>query len=362
MDFLKKFDDAASITRDDLIEILKIDEPAVLEQLFKAAYEVKKRYVGTTVHLRGIVEIGNICSKNCYYCGIRGGNRKVERFMLSREEIIESAMTAYSFNYGSAVLQGGEISNPDFVDMIESILLELKERTGGKLGITLSLGEQRRETYERWFSAGAHRYLLRIESSNPELYRKLHPVDHSYDKRLECLHMLKEAGYQTGTGVMIGLPYQTLSDLAGDILFFRDFDIDMIGMGPYLVHPDTPLAAEVPDFEQIRDTQLSLGLKMIAVARLLLKDVNIASTTALQALDAHGRERGLLAGGNVIMPNVTATKYRKSYLLYEGKPGIDENSEQSRHNLEMSIAKTGETIEYDSWGDSPHFYARNATS
>ena len=256
------------------------------------------------------------------------------------------------------MIQGGERDDEPFIKLIEDAVREIKEKSAGRLGITLSMGEQMPAVYRRWFDAGAHRYLLRIESSNPELYRKLHPPDHSHAARLKCLETLKAIGYQVGTGVMIGLPFQTIDDLVGDLLFFQKMDVDMIGMGPYLVSRDTPLAKEMPDFETLKAQQLKLGLKMIAAARLLLKNVNIAATTALQALDPRGREQGLLAGANVIMPNLTAVQYRSSYQLYDNKPCLDENSEQCRFCLERRVQSIGESIAWDEWGDSRHFAAR----
>jgi biotin synthase len=337
----------------EIIRMLSLTEPSEIENLFKQAYEVKKQNVGTTVYFRGIVEISNICKKNCYYCGIRRDNAKVERFKLEEEEVITSALWAYEQHYGSVVLQSGERDDEEFVCYIENIVHELKKRSEGRLGITLSLGEQTEKTYRRWYAAGAHRYLLRIETSSPELYKKLHPADHDWQKRWDCLRTLKKLGYQTGTGVMIGLPYQTLEDLARDVQFFYDEDIDMIGMGPFIPHAETPLADALPGYDG--DKQLELALKMIAVCRILLQDVNIASTTALQALKPDGRELGLLAGANIIMPNITDPKYRGNYQLYNGKPCLDENASLCRNCLERRVSSIGETIGYDQWGDSPHF-------
>ncbi len=336
-----------------IIHLLGLSEPEDINSLFKQAYEVKKQYVGNTVYFRGIVELSNICKKNCYYCGIRRDNQNVERFRLTQEEIIQSALWAYEQHYGSVVLQSGERDDEEFVRFIEEVVRALKERTSGRLGITLSLGEQTEETYRRWFEAGAHRYLLRIETSAPELYKKLHPADHDWVRRRDCIRTLKKLGFQTGTGIMIGLPYQTLEDLAHDVQFFYDEDIDMIGMGPFIPHQDTPLAHALPDYDEAR--QLELGLKMIAVCRILLMDVNIASTTALQALKPDGRELGLLAGANIIMPNITDPKYRGNYQLYNGKPCLDENASLCRDCLDNRVRGIGETIGYDEWGDSPHF-------
>lgn len=353
-----KIESEQPLTASDLRKILELEYPADLDRLFKAAYAVKERVSGRKVFLRGIIEASNICAKDCYYCGIRKSSRNIERFQLSISEIVDAAMWADTHHYGSIVIQSGERCDEPFVKLIEDAVREIKVKSGGRLGITLSMGEQTPEVYRRWFNAGAHRYLLRIESSNPELYRKLHPADHSHAVRLKCLETLRNTGYQVGTGVMIGLPFQTLDDLVGDLLFFQRMDVDMIGMGPYLVSKETPLAKEMPDFETLKAQQLKLGLKMIAAARLLLKNVNIAATTALQALDPRGREQGLLAGANVIMPNLTAVQYRSSYQLYDNKPCLDENSEQCRFCLERRVQSIGESIAWDEWGDSRHFAAR----
>lgn len=326
------------------------------------AYEIKLQYVGNKVFFRGIIELSNICCKDCLYCGLRKSSRTQTRYMMPREEIVECAVWAFENQYGSIVLQAGERNDAEFISFIEETLCEIKEKTSGKLGVTISLGEQAEDTYHKWFAAGAHRYLLRIETSNRELYKTLHPNDalHDFDTRLNCIKSLQNLGYQTGTGVMVGLPGQTLLDLADDILFFKSMDIDMIGMGPYIVCNDTPLAARMPDFDKIRNEQFLLGLKMIAVARIILKDVNIASTTALQALNSEGREMGLKAGGNVIMPNITPVKYRRDYQLYEDKPCLDENASLCRNCLEKRIESIGEEIGYGKWGDPRHFITRTA--
>ncbi len=342
--------------RSELIEMLSINDIAGMEALYRKAYEVKREYVGTKVYFRGLIELSNVCAKNCYYCGIRSENSSVERYTISREEVLAEARWCYEQRYGSIVLQAGERSDREWTDFVADLVHEIKGLSGGKLGITLSLGEQPEEVYKLWYEAGAHRYLLRIEASNPSLYRSLHPADHSFMERLGCLRTLKKLNYQTGTGVMIGLPGQTIEDLADDILFFHDEDIDMIGMGPFIPHHDTPYGHLVAGYNP--EASLQMGLKMIAATRLALKDVNIASTTALQALQPAGREMGLLAGANIIMPNITDTSFRKCYQLYEGKPGLDENAISSRNALERSIISIGETIGYGEWGDSQHFKAK----
>lgn len=347
----------SNYTKPDIINLLSINEDDV-NKLYQKAYETKSKTVGNTVYYRGIIEFSNICEKNCYYCGIRRDNENPDRYRMRKEEIIQAAEFAQKSDYGSLVLQSGEIKNPAFTDYIASLLKEIKNIQGRELGVTLSLGEQTLETYRKWFEAGAHRYLLRIETSNSELYKKLHPHDHDFTSRFKALENLKKCGYQVGTGMMIGLPGQTKENLAEDILFMKKHDIDMIGMGPFIPHPDTPMADSLGAFDEIKNEQLELSLKMIAITRIVLKDVNIAATTALQALDPIGREKGLQAGANIIMPNITDTKYREGYQLYENKPCLDENSAMCKGCLEARISSIGEKIGYNEWGDSPHYYKR----
>jgi len=328
------------------------------EALFKAAYDVKCRTVGRRVAFRGLVEFGNVCEKNCYYCGIRRDNGNVRRYRMDADEIVRAAVWAYKAGYGSAVLQSGELTGEANAAFVEDVLRRIHAAAGDGFGITLSLGEQPEETYRRWREAGAHRYLLRIETSSPELYAKLHPADHSWERRRDCLRALRRCGYQVGTGVMSGLPGQTMDDLASDIEFFAAEDVDMIGMGPYIPHPDTPLGKDVAWTPAVAKERLELGFRMIAATRLYLHDVNIAAATALQALDHEGREKGLLAGANVIMPNVTDKQYRADYQLYAGKPCLDENASVCRGCLERRIAAIGEEILWNERGDSPHFRSR----
>ena len=328
-------------------------------KLFAQAAEVKRKYVGNYVYFRGLIEYSNICSKNCYYCGIRSGNAKMERYSLTDKEVLEAAQFAYRESYASLVLQSGEVNTPQFTAKITELLQQIGKATDYKMGITLSLGEQTRDTYLQWREAGARRYLLRVESSNPELYNKIHPQNskHDYNQRLNAIKLLRETGYQVGTGVMIGLPFQTLDDLACDLLFFRDYDIDMVGMGPYIEHEDTPLY-------QYRDTLLplterfDLSLKMIAILRIMMKDINIAATTAMQTIDKTGREKALKVGANVMMPNLTPAKYRENYLLYQNKPCIDEEAAQCKNCMEIRVRLAGDTIAYGEWGDSRHFQNR----
>ena len=347
------------LSREELTTLLSISDPKNIQALFDCAYEIKTRHVGKVAYFRGIIECSNLCTKDCFYCGIRKSNSKVERFEMDEEEMLREALWAFNADYGSCVIQAGERSDPAWVDKIERVVRQIRADTEGKLGITLSLGEQTEETYRRWRDAGAHRYLLRVETSNPELYKKLHPADHHFEERVACLRRLKQTGWQVGTGVMMGLPGQTMEDLADDILFFQKMDIDMIGMGPYIPHTDTPLGKSVPSYSEAEKKEaLLLGLKMIAVTRIALKDINIAAATALQALEYTGREQGLQCGANVIMPNVTETDYRPKYQLYDNKPCLDENSSMCRGCLSGRIQGIGETVGFGEWGDAPHYFRR----
>jgi biotin synthase len=358
-EILHKVDRDEDLSPAEMKALLDISDPNELQALYDCAYRVKEREVGKVAYFRGIIECSNICMKDCYYCGIRKSNTHVDRFQMNEEEIIREALWSYKNEYGSAVIQAGERKDAAFIDRIERVVKTVKEKTGGKLGITLSLGEQTEETYRRWREVGAHRYLLRIETTNPDLYRKLHPVDHDLEERKRCLALLKKTGWQVGTGVMMGLPGQTSEDLVNDILFMKEIDVDMVGMGPYIPHRDTPLGAEIPPYtEAQKKAALEQGLKMIAVTRIVLRDINIAAATALQALKYDGRELGLKAGANVIMPNVTETQFRPAYQLYDNKPCLDENSSMCRGCLTRRIEGIGETIGFNQWGDAPHWFKR----
>ncbi|QHI69885.1 [FeFe] hydrogenase H-cluster radical SAM maturase HydE [Tichowtungia aerotolerans] len=360
---LNKVDCGKELAPDEIKSLLEISDADDLQALYDCAYRVKERHVGKVAYFRGIIECSNICIKDCYYCGIRKSNRNVERFQMDEDEIIREAIWAFENEYGSAVIQSGERKDAAYIDMIERVVRTIKEKTDGKLGITLSLGEQTEETYRRWREAGAHRYLLRIETTNPELYKKLHPADHSLEERKRCLTLLKKTGWQVGTGVMMGLPGQTMQDLTDDILFMKEIDIDMVGMGPYIPHRDTPMGQEIPPYTDAqKQAALTLGLKMIALIRIVLKDINIAAATALQALEHTGREMGLQCGANVIMPNVTETEYRPNYTLYDNKPCTDENSSMCRGCLTARITGIGETIGFNEWGDSRHYFKRTEGS
>lgn len=355
---VKNILDKALFSSEDIVYLLKCqgDEKKLI---FAKSSETKDRYIGRKVWLRGLIEFSNICSKDCLYCGIRKGNKNLTRYNLSDDEILVAAQFAYDNGYGSIALQSGELESPNVTDRIERLIHRIKDLSGGTLGITLSVGEQETEVYRRWYNAGAHRYLLRIEATNENLYRKIHPRNskHDFKRRIDCLKSLQDIGYQTGTGVMIGLPFQTYEDLADDLIFMKEFNIDMCGMGPYIEHADTPLIEYSHQLMPLAE-RFDLTLKMIALLRIMMKDINIVAATALQAIDPIGREKAVKIGANIIMPNITPGKYRDSYKLYDNKPCTEESAEDCQSCLEARVSLADNEVVYGEWGDSKHYNER----
>ncbi len=347
-------------TQGDIAALLRTRDPDEIEEIRAAAEQVLLRECGDAVHLRGLVESSNVCKCDCDYCGIRKSRRDVERYTLEEDDILACAHLIAELGYGSMVIQSGERSDQKFIDLTARAVARIKRETRSGdlpdgLGITLCVGQQSRDVYQRLFDAGAHRYLLRIETTNPDLFAKIHPKEQTLASRMECLEVLREVGFQVGTGVMIGLPGQTVEDLAADVMFYKTQDVDMFGMGPYIPAPDTPLVAQ--DCPPAED-RLRLGFLMIAATRLLCRDVNIASTTALQTLHPHARETGLRFGANVLMPQTTPPERRRSYQLYAGKSNLDENAATFRTELEARLKAIGRRIEVNKWGDSRHAVRR----
>ncbi|MDG5815308.1 [FeFe] hydrogenase H-cluster radical SAM maturase HydE [Chitinispirillales bacterium ANBcel5] len=348
-----------NFSKEDIIKILSVRKSSELDKIKKAAQKKLFENCGAKVYYRGLIEFSNTCIRDCNYCGIRKSNNSVKRFFLDKENVIDAAKWCADQGYGSIVLQSGERQDSSFIDYIEEVVCQIKKITTSDtlprgLGITLCVGQQTKEVYERFYAAGAHRYLLRIEASNKELFSSIHPPDQNFSERVDNLCMLKDVGFQVGTGVMIGLPGQTVEHLAEDILFFKEHDIDMIGMGPFIVHSKTPMSVYEEDNKKGSEAIFQQSLLMIAASRIVLGDVNIAATTALQALKDDGREQGLDFGANVIMPQLTPVEVRKDYLLYENKPCVDENKEQCRYCLERRILSLGREIGVNAWGDSQH--------
>lgn len=357
------FSKAPDLSIKDVVYLLNIKSEDELKALQEKAYQITTEKIGNDVFYRGIVEFSNICILNCDYCGIRRGNNTLDRFMLTKKEVVDAAMWSAQMGYGSCVLQSGERKDKKFTEFVIECVKEIKKNTISEklpegLGITLSVGEQTKETYQKFFDAGAHRYLLRVETTDEKLFNKIHPEKQTLQSRIKSLEFLKEVGFQTGTGIMIGLPEQSLESIAKDILFFKDFDIDMVGMGPYINHPDTPMY-ELGMMD--KDDLLKLSLKAIAAVRLIMPEVNIASTTALQALFPQGREMGIKHGANIIMPNLTPVEFREKYKLYDGKPCMDEAKEDCLKCLQMRVELADRNVGWNQWGDSKHFQNKQTT-
>ena len=344
-----------NLSRNEIIELLSLQGEEE-QQLFNQALKCKLENLDNTVHLRGLIEYSSKCQKNCFYCGLRASNEQATRYEMTEAEVLTSARQAYDLNYGSVAIQCGERNSEQFCNSIEHLCREIKALSNGELGITLSCGEQTDEVYARWKAAGAHRYLLRIESSTESLYYKIHPHDdkHSFNQRIACIESLKRNGYQTGTGVMIGLPFQTIEHLADDLIFFKDMDVAMVGMGPYIPHPDTPLW-QYRDLIPSVSERLHLTYKMIAALRLIMPKINMVAATATQTLSPDGRKKSILAGANIIMPNLSLEDYRKDYLIYPDKAAVADTAKAILQNLDNSMQSIGHKILYGAWGDSRAF-------
>ena len=324
---LKNTRDLSDLELKTLIESDEYDE-----ELRQAADAVRRERYGDAVFLRGLIEISSYCKNNCLYCGLRAGNLHAERYRLSREEILSCCEEGYALGYRTFVLQGGE--DPYFTDdRICEIVAEIRMRYPD-CAITLSLGEKSRESYERYYRAGANRYLLRHETADPAHYARLHPENMSCENRKRCLFDLKEIGYQVGSGFMVGSPYQTTENLIADLRFLQELQPDMIGIGPYITQKDTP-------FHDRKSGTAELTLRMLSILRLMFPYALLPSTTALGTIHPLGREMGLRAGGNVVMPNLSPVSVRKKYAIYDDKICTGEESAQCRGCLERRIESAG---------------------
>ena len=318
------------MNKQEIIDILS--DETKKDWLFKEADRIRHENVGDEVHLRGLIEFSNICKCGCKYCGLRSANKEVERYRILKEDLIKTAKNAFDMGYQTLVLQSGEDEYFDTDKMVE-IIRELKKFD---IALTLSIGEKTYDEYKAFKDAGADRYLLRIETTDEDLYKEMHPHA-SYENRKRCLYDLKSLGFETGTGCLVGLPNQTIESLADDILFFKELDADMVGIGPFIPHEQTPLAkAEKGDFW--------LALKVMALTRINLPDINIPATTAMETINPNGRLIALQSGANVVMPNVTSTEYRAKYEIYPGKICINDKPEKCRGCIEGKIKSIGRTI------------------
>lgn len=321
------------MNKQEIIDILS--DNSKNDWLFEEADRVRRENVGDEVHLRGLIEFSNICKRQCKYCGLRSPNKEVERYRILKDEILTYVKNAVNLGYRTIVLQSGEDEYYDTDKMIE-IIREIKKFD---IALTLSIGEKSYDEYKAFKDAGADRYLLRIETTDKELYQDMHP-NASYDNRKRCLYDLKSLGYETGTGCLVGLPNQKIESLADDILFFKELDADMVGIGPFIPHEQTPLK-EVPKGD------FWLSLKVMALTRINLPDINIPATTAMETLNPNGRIIALQSGANVVMPNVTSTEYRAKYEIYPGKICINDKPEQCRGCIEGKIKSIGRFISKD---------------
>lgn len=320
----------SEFSRNDIIEILKDDSNN--DWLFSLADKTREEYVGDEVHLRGLIEFSNICKRQCKYCGLRCEDKFIDRYRISKENIISYAEHAVNMGYKTIVLQSGEDEYYN-TDLMCEIIEGIK-----KLGValTLSIGEKTYEEYKAFKEAGADRYLIRIETTDKTLYNQIHP-NMDFDNRVRCLENLGRLGYEVGTGCLVGLPNQTIESLADDILFFKEINADMVGIGPFIPHPHTPLKDSATG-------SFTLALKVMALTRILLKDINIPATTAMETLNPNGRIIALQSGANVVMPNVTTTEYRAKYEIYPNKICINENPDKCKGCISAKIQSIGRSV------------------
>ena len=337
--------ESQDISFDQLEALLEMTDDEAKEYLFEQAREVTDAIFHKEVYLRGLIEFTNYCKNNCYYCGIRCSNKNAERYRLSEEEIVECASEGERLGFRTFVLQGGEDPYYDD-DLICSIVSRIKEQHPD-CAVTLSIGEKSKESYIKYYNAGADRYLLRHETAGREHYGRLHPDTMSFDNRQRCLRDLKNIGFQTGCGIMVGSPYQSISDIYEDIRFMQQLKPHMIGIGPFISHKDTP-------FCDMEDGSASMTLVLLSIIRLLFPKVMLPATTALGTADALGREKGILAGANVLMPNLSPVGVRKKYLLYDGKICTGEEAAECNNCLRGRIDRIGYHV-VDSRGDHPDY-------
>ncbi|MCD5406963.1 MAG: [FeFe] hydrogenase H-cluster radical SAM maturase HydE [Desulfotomaculum sp.] len=330
---LEKYKPSQQLSKKEIVLLLNANVGSESQALFALADQVRQQYHGPAVHLRGIIEFSNYCKNDCCYCGLRCSNQNIERYRLLASEVVAAAHQVIMMGFNTIVLQSGEDPWYDAATICE-ILLQIKRDSN--VAITLSIGERTKEEYRLMYQAGADRFLLKHETADQQLFNKLRPGT-SFEKRLICLQSLRAVGFQVGSGNMVGLPGQTVATLAADILLLKQLDVEMAGIGPFIPHPQTPLA-------QVPPGDLQLTLKTLAVARLALPLAHLPATTAAATLHPQGRQMALACGANVIMPNVTPLKFRKLYQIYPGKAGSTENPLESLNKTRDLIRVTGREI------------------
>ena len=334
-DIINKLKNSQKLTYDEFLWLLNNRDDNLADTLGQMAVEKRKERFGNGVFVRGLIEFSNYCKNNCYYCGIRCGNKNADRYRLTKEQILECCDFGYDVGYRTFVLQSGEdkFFSPD---KIADIVRDIKQKHPD-CAVTLSVGEHSKEVYQQWFDAGADRYLLRHESANQDHYAQLHPDNLSLQNRLECLQNLKDIGFQVGCGIMVGSPYQTNEHIANDLVFMQEFKPHMVGMGPFIPHKDTPFA----DFKA---GAIEQTLFLLSIVRLILPDVLLPATTALGSIDPQGREKGILAGANVCMPNLSPQSVRQKYALYNNKLSSGAEAAEEFDKLDKRLKEIGYKI------------------
>ena len=335
------------LTDEEFVSILESDDPDGNAYLTERAAAVREKIYGRDVYIRGLIEYTDHCRNDCRYCGIRRGNKNAERYRLSREQILECCDRGYELGFRTFVLQGGE--DPYYTDEDMACIIRAVKERHPDCALTLSVGEREKDTYIKWYEAGADRYLLRHETADRAHYESLHPAEMSYGHRIQCLRDLKEIGYQVGCGMMVGSPGQTMEHLVKDLRLIQKLQPEMVGLGPFIPHRDTEYAG-------CSTGSVELTLKLLSVIRLMLPQVLLPATTALGTADAKGREKGLKAGANVLMPNLSPTDVRGKYLLYDDKICTGEEAAECVRCLSLRVEKAGYRIVV-SRGDHPAYTA-----
>lgn len=335
---IDKLEKNRTLTKEEFVTLIKNISPENSEYLFDKARKTARKFFGSSIYMRGLIEFTNYCKNDCFYCGIRASNRNAQRYRLTNDEILSCCEQGYNLGFRTYVLQGGE--DPYFTDDRITDIVSSIHKQYPECAITLSIGEKPRDSYQRFFDAGANRFLLRHETADYDHYAKLHPENLSAQNRQRCLRDLKEIGYQTGTGFMVGSPYQTPENLADDLLFIRDLSPEMVGIGPFIPHCDTP-------FKDEKQGGTDMCLYLIGILRLMLPNGLLPATTALGTADPKGREKGILAGANVVMPNLSPVVYRKKYSLYDNKICTGEEAAECNLCLRRRMQSIGYEIVTD---------------
>lgn len=338
IELAKKLTEEHSLSLEEYEYLIENRTSEIAEYLAEEAVKIRRSVYGNAVYIRGLIEISNICKNDCFYCGIRRSNKTCDRYRITKEEILECAREGYELGFRTFVLQGGEDSY--YTDEILCDIISSIKKEFSNVAVTLSLGERSEESYKNLFKAGADRYLLRHETACEEHYKKLHPEEMSFKNRMECLYNLKEIGYQVGSGFMVGSPYQTNKTLAKDLKFIEEFKPDMCGIGPFVPHKATQFASE-------KAGTVELTCYLLSIIRLIHPSVLLPATTALGTINPNGREKGIKAGANVVMPNLSPVSVRKKYELYDNKICTDAESAQNKKDLEERMKKIGYEIVVD---------------